>query len=308
MEFSYYSHFYDNLPKRSSVADWDAFVDTMRTISDVPGFKPPAGDFESDSSGLISPAIYANDGDKRRNENVVGWDMVLMDIDDGVSDVNVVLNHFSKYSYIVYSSPNCTKDKLKLRVCIPLNKRADRKVLSQIWFGLNEWCGGIIDQQTKDASRLFYVPARYTNRGSEYTHFFVTNKGISLDWEALIDKFPSPPEQDLYKIKNPLLGLKRKIFQNAKGIPSMVITDPNCPFVKHWMREKYALTPVGGHHRAIYIFALQCCGNAEKIEYPLSVDELVDMLEQLDQLDGGYYDIKKLTDTARDALEFTNML
>lgn len=308
MEFSYFSNFYDNKPKRSFANSWEDFVENMRAISDVTGYKPPAGDFESDSSGLISPAIYATDGDGRRNENVVGWDMVCMDIDDGVNDLAKVKAHFSQFSYIIYSSPNCTAQKLKLRVCIPLTKRADRKVLKQIWFALNEWCGGIIDVQTKDYSRLFYVPARYTNRGAEYTHFFVTNKGISLDWEALIDKFPSPPEQDLYKIKNPLLGLKRKIFQNAKGIPSMVITDPNCPFVKHWMREKYALTPVGGHHRAIYIFALQCCGNAEKIEYPLSVDELVDMMRQLDDLDGQWYDDKKLMDTAKDALSFCNMI
>lgn len=308
MEFSYFSYFYDNKPKRCVAEGWNAFVENMRAISVVKGFKPPAGDYESDSSGLISPAIYSEDGVSRSNENVVGWDIVCMDIDDGIKDINQVLNHFSKYSYIVYSSPNCTKDKLKLRVVIPLKSRAERKVLKQIWFGLNEWCGGIIDKQTKDYSRLFYVPAQYTNRGDDYTHFFLTNDGISLDWEALIERFPSPPEKDLFKIKDPLLGLKRKIFQNAKGIPSMNITDPNCPFVKQWMREKYALTPVGAHHRAIYIFALQCCHNAESIEYPLSHEELVDMMRQLDDLDGGYYDDKKLQDSAKDALEFCNMM
>ncbi|AGG58204.1 hypothetical protein VPDG_00043 [Vibrio phage henriette 12B8] len=308
MEFSYFNYFYDNKPKRCDVIDWGEFADHMRAVSEVEGFKPPAGDFESKSSGLISPAIYAEDGVGRSNDNVVGWDMVCMDIDDGVKDINQVLNHFKQFKYIVYSSPNCTKHKLKLRVCIPLDKRAGKNVLKQIWFAMNEWCGGIIDQQTKDYSRLFYLPARYRNRGAEYTHFFLENDGITLDWETLISRYPSPPEKDLFKIKDPLLGLKRKIFQNAKGIPSMNITDPNCPFVKSWMREKYALTPLGSHHRAIYIFMLQCCHNAEAIEYPLSHEELVDMGRQLDDLDGGYYDDKKLQDSAKDALEFCNLL
>ena len=307
MEFSYVSTFFDNMPSKCKVSNWQEFVDHMRILSDVEGYKPPAGDFESDSSGLISPAIYANKDDKRCNDLVIGWDMICFDIDDGVKDVASIQDIFKLFSYIIYSSPNCTAEKLKLRVVIPLNKRAPRKVLTQVWHGMHMW-SKLCDPACKDQSRGYYVPARYTNRGDAYTHFFLTNDGISLDWETLIDRFPSPPEKDLFKIKDPLLGLKRKIFLNAKGTPSMNILDDSCPFVKRWMREKYALTPVGGHHRGIYIFALQCCHNAEAIDYPLSHEELVDMLSQLDQLDGGFYEDKKLRDSAKDALEYANML
>lgn len=307
MEFSYVSAFYDNKPDRCKVKNWEEFVIHMRAISDVDGYKPAAGQYDVDGSGLISPAIYQNDGDKRCNELVIGWDMICFDIDDGVKDIEVVRTIFKPFSYIIYSSPNCTATKLKLRVVIPLHKRAPRNVLTQVWHGMHMWTK-LCDPACKDQSRGYYVPARYRNRGAEYTHFFLENDGITLDWETLISRYPSPPEKDLFKIKDPLLGLKRKIFQNAKGIPSMNITDQNCPFVKPWMREKYALTPVGGHHRAIYIFMLQCCHNAETIEYPLSHEELVDMGRQLDDLDGGFYDDKKLQDSAKDALEFCNLL
>lgn len=308
LEFSYFDHFYSNVPNLCKSDDWASFVNNMKAISEVSGFKPPAGDFESKSSGLISPAIYSADGQKRNNDNVIGWDIVCMDIDDGVNDLSQVTKHFAPFEYIIYSSPNCTRNKLKLRVVIPLNKRAPKDKLKQIWFAMNEWCGGIIDAQTKDYSRLFYVPARYTNRGNDYLHIFLTNNGITLDWETLIERYPSPPEENLFKIKDPLIGLKRKIFQDAKGIPEMNIISDDCPFVTRYMRERYALTPVGGHHKAIYVFMLQCCWNAEKIDYPLSLGELVDMARQLDDMDGGFYDDKKLTDSAKDALEFTNMI
>lgn len=308
IEFSYFNNFFDNKPQRCFMNSWEDFVCHMKAISDVSGYKPLAGEYDAVSSGLISPAIYAEDGMDRNNKNVTGWDIVCMDIDDGIKNLEQVTNHFAPFSYIIYSSPNCTNEHLKLRVVIPLKSRANKEHLKQVWFAMNEWCGGIIDAQTKDYSRLFYVPARYTNKGELYNHIFITNDGITLDWETLMERYPSPPEQDLFKIVNPLLNLKRSIYQNAKGNPSCDIDDPDCPFVNKWMREQYALTPAGGHHKAIYVYMLQCCGNAERIDYPLSLEELVYMARQLDDADGGYYDDKKLTDSAKDALEYTNML
>lgn len=308
IEFSYFNHFYDNKPQRCFMDSWGSFVTNLRATSDVTGYKPLAGESTENSTGLISPAIYKEDGMERNNNNVSGWDLAIMDIDDGINDIESVKKHFSFFNNIIYSSPNCTAEQLKIRVIIPLKSRCPSDKLRQLWFAMNEWCDGIIDKQTKDKSRLFYIAARYTNKGDRYLHIFHENQGMELDWETLIERYPSPPEKDLFKKSNPLKGLKRQIYLKTKKQPSFNITDKKCPFVTRDMMEEYMLTPAGGHHYAIYKFMLRCCYNANKIEYPIDLEELVDMARQLDDMDGGWYDDKKFYDSGQDALEYTNLL
>lgn len=307
MRFSFFSNFFDNQAQPSECASWDEFVKIMYAMSKVEGYKPAAGDYESKSSPLISSGIYNPEIIKRCNNNILGWEMIMLDIDAGVDDINDVTNHFSVFNYIIYSSPNCTADQLKLRVIIPLNEFAPFEVLNQIWHASEEWCNKLVDPQTKDKSRMMYVPAMYTNRGDKYTHFFLVNRGINLNWEGLVAKYPSPPEKDRFKVNNPLNKLKQKIYKSNNPLPSFDIQDPNCPFVYGDMIKDYLLTMAGGHHRAIYVFMLKICGAAEKLGYPLSHDELVDMASQMDALDGGFYDTKKLADSAQDALEYSNL-
>ena len=103
MEFSFFSHFYSNQAQRCEVASWDEFVRSMRALSEAPGYKPPAGDYESEGSALLSPAIYSEDTVQRKNENVMGWDMVMLDIDQGFERLEDVINHFSFHENIIYS-------------------------------------------------------------------------------------------------------------------------------------------------------------------------------------------------------------
>ena len=303
LEFSYFPGFFSNQPQRCQLADWPTFISYMRSISEVEGYKPSADEYDK-TQGLISSAIYAEDGMKRNNENVSAWDFVLLDIDKGIDDAQKIVEKFKAFSYLIYSTANCTRNHLKIRVCIPLHKRAPKEVLKQLWFACNAWCDDLVDDQTKDLSRMHYIPARYTNKGSDYCHIFKENVGIDLNWEQLIAKYPMPPESDKYRIKNPLRDLKQKLFKNNHGTPSMDITSSDCPFVDKWMMDDYRLTPAGAHHKAIYVFMLKICGKAEKIGYPLSVEELADMGKQMDDLDGGWYDQKKLLDSAKDAIEY----
>jgi hypothetical protein len=299
VRFSYFSGFYSDVAESCEVESWNDFVECNRKLSNVEGTKSP-------EHWLISSGIYG-DNKTRCNDNVIGWDIVMMDIDDGITNLDDICNKFSGYNYIIYSSPSCTYDKLKLRIIIPLHQFAKSEVLSQIWHGCNMWCGDIIDPQTKDKSRMMYPPMRYTNKGDEYRHIFITNKGNDLDWEKLILEYPSPKESDRFKNINKLSGLKRKIYLQSKAVPVMDIRNRECPFVYKKMIEDYLLTPAGQHHKAIYTFMVKVCYNAEKISYPISIDELVDMAKQLDDMDGSHYNDKKLYNSAKDALEYTGV-
>jgi hypothetical protein len=303
MKFSYFDGFYENIAQKCEVEDWVEFVTIMRAMSNVEGYKPAMGEFKK-KQPLISPAIYGDDI-HRSNDAVIGWDMIMLDIDDGIDSLELIKQHFKAFNYIIYSTANCTKEKLKIRVCVPLDKLAPKDKLHGIWWALNEWCSGILDAQTKDRSRMHYIPARYTNKGDAYTHTFDVNVGIDLDWNALITRYKAPLEKDKFKVSNPLRDLKRKVYLGAKSKPSTNISDRNNPFVYQNMIDSYRLTPVGSHHSSIYKFMVQCCYNAKKIDYPISVDELADMAKQVDDIDGGYYDEKKLLGNAVDALNYT---
>ena len=196
---------------------------------------------------------------------------------------------------------------MKLRIVIPLDKRAPKERLKDVWYAYEQWCHEYVDASTKDASRIYYVPAQYSNQGDRYRHFFLENKGAFLDWEAMCAKYPRPPEAERFKKNNPLRDLKRKIFTSNNDTPTMIITDPNCPFVYPKMIEDYRLTPMGGHHRAIYLFMVKICYNAEKIGYPISIEEVADMGKQVDDIDGGWYDMKKMLGSAADAMEFVGL-
>ncbi len=304
LRFSYFSGYFSNQAEPCQMDSWEEFCDYMRSISNVEGRKPESG--ERHSLGMISGAIYGDDT-KRCNDNVLGWDLVILDVDDGIRDIKEVQNHFDGYDYLIYSSANCTEDKLKLRIILPLHKFAPSDVLSQVWHGFNKWCDGVLDPQTKDKSRMHYLSYKYTNKGALYKHVFIVNKGDKVNWEDLIQKYPSPREADRFKEKNKLSGLKRKIYLQNRSAPSTIIRDRDCPFVYENMIDEYLLTPAGGHHLAIYLFMVKVCYNAIKINYPLSIDELVDMAKQLDELDGAYYDDKKFYDSAKDAIEYTGV-
>ena len=303
--FSFFSGFFSNQAQKCTEQSWDTFCTTMKRISEVEGYKPSSDDYENEQP-LISSAIYG-ENTTRCNKNVIGWESIMLDIDDTTHTLEHIQNYFNDYNYIIYSSASCTKDKLKIRVIIPLDEFAPSDVLSQIWHGCNEWCDSIVDPQTKDKSRMVYQPARYTNKGKLYNHIFIINKGKNLNWRELIEKYPSPREADRFKKQNALSGLKRKIYLNSKTAPIMDIRNRECPFVYPQMVEDYMLTPAGGHHKAIYVFMLRLCSMAQKLGYPLSIDELVDMAKQLDELDGSYYNDKKMYDSAQDALEFTGV-
>lgn len=306
IEFSYFWHFRDRIPDRCVSEDWYSFVSILKKLSDVVGYKPSSDDLEN-KQALISPAIYANDGDTRKNSNVIGWDIVVLDIDDTKLSLEEIEEKFKLFNFVAYSSASCTYDKLKLRVIIPLSHRAPKERLSQLWFAVQKWSGGLVDEQTKDLSRMSYIPARYTNKGSDYRHFFLVNEGIDLPWDKLIAKYPSPPPEEKFKRDNPLKNLKRKLFMSNNQIPDMNIRSDKNPLVNERMIKEYLLTPAGGHHKAIYIFMVNICRNAERINYPIIIDEIVDMARQLDQLDGGYYDDKKLYGSAQDAMEFVGV-
>jgi len=113
---------------------------------------------------LISPASYIKDT-TRANKNVTGWGgWAAIDVDDHEfkGDLeNELRSRFGNWYYVCYSTASSTDDFPKFRLVFPLTSSIDESRIKQFWWALNSELESIGDKQTKDLSRMYYIPATY---------------------------------------------------------------------------------------------------------------------------------------------------
>ena len=110
---------------------------------------------------LISPATYIPDT-TRGNDNVTGWGMwCALDIDEFEGDIEQIKKAYGEYRFVCYSTASSTEEQPKFRLVFPLNKEVHKEDIKHFWFALNKEIGDVADAQTKDLSRMYYVPAKY---------------------------------------------------------------------------------------------------------------------------------------------------
>ena len=116
------------------------------------------------SAPLISPATY-KENTTRANNNVIGWaGWCAVDVDEHVFDGNLeqeLLDRYGKWNHVVYSTASSTQEHPKFRIVFPLTIHVPKEKIKHFWFALNKELGDIGDPQTKDLSRMYYVPGKY---------------------------------------------------------------------------------------------------------------------------------------------------
>ena len=116
------------------------------------------------SAPLISPATYVEDT-TRANDNVLGWaGWCAVDVDEHVFDGDLekeLIDRYGKWNHIVYSTASSTQEHPKFRIVFPLTVNVPKDKIKHFWFALNKELGDIGDPQTKDLSRMYYVPGKY---------------------------------------------------------------------------------------------------------------------------------------------------
>ena len=133
---------------------------------------------------LMSPAIYTANT-TRANDNVEYWGgWCAVDVDD--ADLTVDLKKYIRskvgnHYYVCYSTASSTKEQPKFRLVFPLTRPVKKDEIKHFWFALNKELGMIGDIQTKDLSRMYYIPADYTDANN----FFFVNNGTPIDVDAL---------------------------------------------------------------------------------------------------------------------------
>ena len=175
---------YDNkTDTRLVFKNFEAFEESLYLLSE----RPIAS---KKDAPLMSPAVYTPDT-TRANANVTewaGWAAVDVDEHKFEGDLqNELASLYGNWYYVCYSTASSTRDHPKFRIVFPLKGRVKANRIKKFWYALNTLLDSIGDRQTKDLSRMYYVPGQYAGA---YNFIFSNANGSYLDPDALIDKYP----------------------------------------------------------------------------------------------------------------------
>jgi len=287
----------NNTSKRVDYKDFDQFEQILYKLAKEKSFK------QKKDAPLISPATYV-ESSKRANANVVAWGgFGIVDVDDYVGTVEDIQKQYEEYRYICYSTASSTKENPKFRLVFPLTKWVDNEQIKHFWYAFNKEIGDIADVQTKDLSRMYYIPATY-----EGAHNFIfSHDGKIMDPDELMEKHRYISTSDSFfdrlpeSIRNGLIE-HRKQQLNNKDFTWTSYRD--CPFVNQRQVEEYKKISGTGWYYKMYQIMVTVAGNATKRGYPITAQEIAYICRDLDNDTGGWYGKRDLTKEADRAIEY----
>jgi len=293
-----FDNIYDNKTnKRMDYTSFDEFEAILYKLSESTKY-PTKQD-----APLLSPAIYQPDT-TRANDNVVGWGgFGILDIDDYEGDLKDIESKYDKYRYVCYSTASSTVESPKFRLVFPLTSNVDKDDIKHFWYALNKEIGDIADAQTKDLSRMYYVPAKYKNS----FNFIFSHDGEVMNPNDLMEKYPYvKPNQTMFDrfpeaIQKALLERKRNELNNTNYTWTSY---QDCPFVNKKQVDEYKTITDTGWYAKMYQIMLTTAGNAMSKGYPITPKEIEYICRDLDTDTGGWYLKRDLEKEAARAIEF----
>jgi hypothetical protein len=258
---------------------------------------------------LISPATYIINK-TRANDNVIDWGgWAAVDVDDHEfkgdlkSELDVLV---SDWHYVCYSTASSTSTNPKFRLVFPLRTRVGKENIKHFWYALQKQLGDIGDSQTKDLSRMYYIPGQY--HGAD--NFIFTGGGVqSIDPYELMKLHPYAEK---YHSSNFIDRLPEEIQKQIIEHRRAKLENTNfnwtsykdCPFFPRKLETEYRSISNTGWYHKMYQIMVAVASNAIRKEYPITAAEISQLCRQLDQETGNWYANRALDTEADRALEF----
>lgn len=298
-----FKNVYDNKThRRMDFSSWKQLEELFYQLSEQP--------FESKKDAyLISPAVY-NPNTTRSNKSVIEWaGWAAVDVDDHVFEGNLeqeLKNRYGSYYFICYSTASSTVEHPKFRLVFPLRTSVGADSIRRFWFALNCELGSIADKQTKDLSRMYYIPGAYAGSFS----FIFTNHGDFIDPDELMRKYPYVEKSSGNSFLDKLPEeLQKAVIQHRKQ------TLPNkdkykwsglydCPFVNKQMIAEYKTINETGWYHKMYQFMVSLAFNAIRNGYPITDFEIEQLTRELDRETGNWYEKRPIKLEANSALNY----
>ena len=306
-EFTIFKSQFDNKThKTMDFGSWDRFVDLLYKLSEKEGQKGG-----NNSSPLITPAVFQA-GSTRSNKSTLRWGgWCAVDVDDHVFPHDVLslketlIEQFSDYDFVVYSTASSRDDYLKFRIVFRLDEEVEHERIKPFWYALNTELGEIGDPQTKDMARMYYVPAVYPNAKN---FIFRHDGGSPLNTSELIAKHPYVEKTGNSFLDRLPPEMQRQIIEHRKN--QLNNTDINwvsyrdCPFWPRKLGAEYqSITGTGWYHK-MYQIMIAIAGRAYEKGYPITANQIADMCKEFDRETGNWYENRPLTVEADRALEY----
>jgi hypothetical protein len=306
-ELTIFKNTFDNKTHRTMSFDtWDAFESLLYSLSKTKGEK---GGYNS--SPLISPSAYIPDS-TRANKNVVRWcSWAAVDVDSmelhGRDLLDTLHDICGQYYYVCYSTASSRVEQPKFRLVFPLTEDVPAENIKHFWFALNTLVGMLGDKQTKDLSRMFYVPAVYPDA----YNFIFTNKGEIMNpkkimnsveytqptggiGSSFMDRLPVEMQQHLINYRK----------DQATNTGVTWTSYRNCPFFPKRLGIEYSMISETGWYAKMYAIMIATAGNAIKNGYPITAKEIAKLCSELDKETGNWYENRPLELEADGAIEY----
>jgi hypothetical protein len=302
--FTIFKSIFDNKThRRMDFGSWEEFEKLLYKLSAQPGYKPKK-DERRLGSPLISPAIFEANT-TRKNDNVKAWGgWAALDVDDYEGDWQEACNIFMPYKHVRYSSASSTIVKPKFRVVLPLTRTVNADEIRHLWYALNKEFNSLGDPQTKDLSRMYYVPADYPDS----FHFIESNDGAFIDPSELMSKHAYVREVRSTFMESLPEAMRERIIEyrkeslNNRNYKWSGYRD--CPFVNKDLVSKYFSLQGTGWYRQMYSIMVSIAGKAVRCGYPITPSEISNICREIDTESGGWYKNRNLETESLRAIEF----
>ena len=285
-----------------TLKSWEEFSEMLYTLFQKKGEKGG-----NNSSPLISPAVYVEDS-TRSNKNVMYWaGWCAVDVDDfsmDAGDIDIKLQEIcGQYRYICYSTASSTSEQPKFRLVFPLSRHITEDEIPHFWYALNSTLGDLGDKQTKDKSRMYYVPAQY-----DAFNFIFENEGAVLDPDYIMSQWSYKPNTGNSfldrlppEMAQAVIQYRKEQMQNTEVTWSSY---RDCPFFPKKLAAEYSMIAGTGWYHKMYQIMVACAANAIKKEYPITPRIVADLCREFDKDNGNWYDSRPLELEADRAVEY----
>lgn len=245
----------------------------------------------------------------RKNVNVMSWGgWAAVDVDEHKFEGNLekeLYDLFGTFNYVCYSTASSTSDHPKFRLVFPLDKRVPTEKIKHFWFALNTEIGNIGDAQTKDLSRMYYIPATYSKANN---FIFSNHNGVVVNVDALLEKHPYVEKSGTSFFDRLPKEVQDQIIEHRKSKLDQTNYSWNgyrdCPFFPNKMAVEYAAISETGWYYKLYQIMVATASNAIRKKYPISSKEIADLCRELDMENGNWYISRPLEKEAARALEY----
>jgi len=258
---------------------------------------------------LMSPAVYTPDT-TRKNDNVIEWaSWCCVDVDEYVPEGDLkddLVQRFGDHYFVCYSTASSTVGQAKFRIVFPLTTSVERDKIKHFWYALNTELGDLADKQTKDLSRMYYIPARYA---LAHNFIFSHRDGDYINPDKLMEKHAYAQKSTLNNFFDRLPEeIQKEVIKHRKE--KLDQTDVHwtsyrdCPFFPRQLEAEYRTINNTGWYHKMFQIMVATAGNAIKRKYPITAAEISTMCRELDNETGGWYANRPMDKEADRALEY----